>query len=62
MQNAIAAVKLAAYTPDIIVNIPRDVCQAHEFHRAAELIDIGERLAAQAVGAAEQARAGADDG
>ena len=58
MQNAIAAVKLAAYTPDVIVNIPRDVCQAHEFHRARELIDIGERIAAQSLGAHECRRAG----
>lgn len=57
MQNAIAAVKLAAYTPDVIVNIPRDVCQAHEFHRAQELIEIGERIAEQELTAYEQRRA-----
>ncbi len=49
MQNAITAVKLATYTPDVIVNIPRNVCQAHEFHRAQELIEIGEQQAAQAL-------------
>jgi NTE family protein len=57
MQNAIAAVKLAAYTPDVIVNIPRDVCQAHEFHRAQELIEIGERIAEQELSAYERRRA-----
>jgi NTE family protein len=54
MQNAIAAAKLAAYTPDVIIDIPRDVCQAHEFHRAQELIEIGEQIAEKAMGAHER--------
>jgi len=49
MQNAIAAVKLAAYAPDVVINVPRDVCDAHEFHRARELIGIGHRLAGEAM-------------
>ncbi|KAA6185779.1 serine protease [Thiohalocapsa marina] len=49
MQNAIAAVKLAAYAPDVVIDVSRDVCEAHEFHRARELIDIGYRLAADAM-------------
>jgi NTE family protein len=53
MQNAIAALKLAAYAPDVIIDIPRDVCHAHEFHRARELIDIGETLTDQAMRARE---------
>ena len=52
MQNAIAALKLAAYAPDVVINVPRDVCDAHEFHRARELIGIGYRLAEQAIGEA----------
>jgi NTE family protein len=50
MQNAIAAIKLAAYRPDVVINVPRDVCSAHEFHRALELIEIGHRLAEEAMG------------
>jgi NTE family protein len=49
MQNAIAGLKLAAYSPDVVINVPRDLCEAHEFHRARELIDKGYRLAAEAV-------------
>jgi NTE family protein len=49
MQHAIAAVKLAAYAPDVVIDVPRDVCDAHEFHRARELIDLGYRLAEQAL-------------
>jgi NTE family protein len=49
MQNAIAGLKLAAYSPDVVINVPRDLCEAHEFHRARELIEKGYRLAAEAV-------------
>lgn len=49
MQNAIAAAKLAAYAPDVVINVPRDACDAHEFHRARELIDLGYRLTDKAL-------------
>lgn len=49
MQNAIAALKLAAYTPDVVIGVPRDACGAHEFHRARELIELGHRLAEEAM-------------
>lgn len=49
MQNAISAMKLAAYAPDVLIEVPRDVCEAHEFHRARELIDVGYRLAEDAL-------------
>lgn len=58
MQNAISAVKLAAYAPDVVISVPRDVCDAHEFHRADELIGIGRRLAARAMTAYESGRRG----
>jgi len=50
MQNAIAAMKLAAYAPDVLIEVPRDACEAHEFHRARELIEIGYRLAERELG------------
>ncbi|MEE9493218.1 MAG: patatin-like phospholipase family protein [Gammaproteobacteria bacterium] len=41
LQNAIARFRLAAYSPEVIINIPRDICSFYEFHRAREMIDIG---------------------
>lgn len=41
MQGAIARLKLAAYAPDLVVNIPRDACSFFEFHRAEEMADLG---------------------
>lgn len=41
MQSTIARLKLAAYTPDIVIEIPKDICSIYEFERARELIEIG---------------------
>lgn len=41
MQGAIARLKLAAYAPDRVVEIPRDACTFFEFHRAKEMAQLG---------------------
>lgn len=41
MQNAISRLKLAAYSPDLTIEVPRNACTFYDFHRAAELIEIG---------------------
>lgn len=51
MQNTIARLKLAAYSPDVMVEIPRNACGFHEFWRAEELIALGRERAAQAFAA-----------
>ncbi len=45
MQSAIARQKLAAYPPDIVIDIPRNVCKTLEFDRAAEIIAVGYKKA-----------------
>ncbi len=45
MQSTIANFKLAAYMPDILIEIPKDACTIYEFERASELIEIGRREA-----------------
>ena len=52
-QSALARHTLAAYPPDLLIEVPRTVCRSLEFHRAAEVIDVGRKLAAQAVKALE---------
>lgn len=41
MQGAIARLKLAAYSPDKTIEIPRNACSFFEFHRAEEMADLG---------------------
>ncbi len=45
MQFTIARQKLAAYPPDYIIEIARNYCGTLDFHRAAEMIDLGRRKA-----------------
>jgi len=43
MQTTIARMKLAAYSPKLVIEMPRNLCTFFEFYRAAELIDFGYR-------------------
>jgi NTE family protein len=48
MQNAVARLKLAAYNPDVIITIPRNLAETHEYWRARELIEAGRQRAEEA--------------
>ena len=48
-QAALARHTLAAYPPDLLIEVPRTACRSLEFHRAAEVIDIGHELTVQAI-------------
>jgi NTE family protein len=41
MQRLVTRYRLAAFHPDHLITIPRDACRTMEFHRAAELIELG---------------------
>jgi len=56
MQNTIARLRLAAYSPEVTVDIPRNACGFHEFWRAKELIAVGRDRTAQAFAAAGRHR------
>ena len=43
MESTIAQGQLQAYSPDIVIEIPRNACDFYEFHRARELIEIGRQ-------------------
>ncbi len=44
MQGTIARMKLAAYPPDVVIEIPRNLCGTLEFNRADEIIAYGYEL------------------
>lgn len=54
MQNTITRLKLAAYTPDVIITIPRDSARLFEFYRARELIALGRKKAEEVLGASPE--------
>lgn len=41
VQATITRLKIAAQPPDLLITIPRNACAFYEFHRAAELIELG---------------------
>jgi NTE family protein len=45
MQSTIARQKLAAYPPDLTIEIPRDAARTFDVERAAEMIELGRRAA-----------------
>lgn len=48
-QAALARHQLAGYPPDLLIEVPRSACRSLEFHRAAEVIDVGVELTAAAL-------------
>ena len=48
-QAALARHQMAAYPPDILIEVPRTACRSLDFHRAGELINLGHELAARAL-------------
>ncbi|MEB3031551.1 patatin-like phospholipase family protein [[Mycobacterium] nativiensis] len=48
-QSALTRHQLAAYPPDLLIEVPRTACRSLDFHRAAELIEVGRELTARAL-------------
>ncbi|MGD9620106.1 MAG: patatin-like phospholipase family protein [Mycolicibacterium sp.] len=53
-QSALARHTLAAYPPDLLIDVPRTVCRSLDFHRATEVMEIGQELASVALDALEE--------
>lgn len=45
MQGSIARQKIAAYPPDCVLEVPKNLCKIMEFHKAEPLIRYGYKLA-----------------
>ncbi|ANG63284.1 alpha/beta hydrolase [Marinobacterium aestuarii] len=56
MQSSLSEYKIAGYPPDLNITIPKEVCSFYEFHRAAEMIEIGRQIARERLAAMEQGR------
>lgn len=58
MQANLSRLRLAAYEPDLLIRMPRNVATVYEFYRARELIELGRQQARQALASWQPARAG----
>ncbi len=54
MQNLITRYELAAHQPDIVIDIPKNLCGFYEFHEAQKIIDYGKKVAQKALKEYEQ--------
>ncbi|TCK09457.1 patatin-like phospholipase family protein [Marinobacterium mangrovicola] len=54
MQSALTKYKIAGYSPDLVIRVPKDIGGFHEFHRAKALIDAGREMARRHLDAFEQ--------
>ena len=52
-QGALARYCLAAHPPDVLITVAKDACRTLDFHKAAELIDLGRNLAREALDQAQ---------
>ena len=50
LRSVVAKYRLAGYPPDVLVSIPRDAGGTLDFHRAAELIELGREQTRNALG------------
>ncbi len=56
MQANLARLRLAAYEPDLLIELPRNIATVYEFYRARELVERGRAQARKAL--AEWPRSG----
>lgn len=49
MQDRIARYQLAAFEPDLLIEVPVDACGILDFHRGAEMIELGYELTMKAL-------------
>ncbi|KQR97479.1 esterase [Williamsia sp. Leaf354] len=49
MQEALARYQLAAFPPDLLIEVPRTAIRSLDFHRAGEMIDLGRTLTERAL-------------
>ena len=49
MEHSLIEAQLKCWSPDLMIDIPKNVCSFYEFHRARELIALGAGCAEQAL-------------
>lgn len=56
LQSVVNRYRLAGYPPDVLVTVPKNACRTLDFHRGAEMIELGRTLAEQALAGANLSR------
>lgn len=54
LQSMVLRYRLAGYPPDLLITVPKSAGRLLDFHRAGELIDLGRRMAEEAIDRADE--------
>ena len=49
MQSVLTRYRFAGYPPDVLVSVPKDACRSLDYHRAADMIELGRTLTIEAL-------------
>lgn len=49
MQSVVTRYRLAGYPPDLLISVPKNACRTLDFHKAAEMVDLGRKLGLEAL-------------
>ena len=49
MQQKLTQVEFSSYKPDLVIGVPMDACGTLDFHKAKPMIDMGHKLATEAL-------------
>jgi NTE family protein len=49
MQDALTRHRLAGYSPDLLLTVPKTAARTLDFHRAQEMIALGRRIALESL-------------
>ena len=49
LQSVVTRYRLASYPPDVLISIPRNACRTLDFHRGAEMIELGRSVTEEAL-------------
>ncbi len=49
LESVVLRYRLASYPPDIMITLPKNVCRTLDFHRAAEMIQVGREYTERAL-------------
>ena len=49
LQSVVTRYRLASYPPDLLISIPKQACRTLDFHRGAEMIALGRKIADEAL-------------
>jgi NTE family protein len=49
MQRSLAQYRIGGYPPDIMIELPKNICKTFDFHKADMLIEAGRRAAKKAL-------------